>query len=199
MNISAQSVQTLVFFLLMAGWFFFAAVFIFRTKPPSEPTRKRERASIFGLVLQALSYAVVWAAWRTPNVLFIERGGMPLVLLLSVLTLLLELFSLWLVLTAMRALGKQWSLTARVTEGHRLVVEGPYELVRNPIYTGMLGMLLATGFTFSRWPALLIGVALFIAGTMIRVRSEERLLRETFGAEFEAYTKRVPALIPGLY
>jgi protein-S-isoprenylcysteine O-methyltransferase Ste14 len=98
-----------------------------------------------------------------------------------------------------RALGKQWSLTARVTEGHRLVIEGPYRIVRNPIYTGMLGMLLATGFAFSRWPALVVGVVVFITGTMIRVRSEEKLLRETFGEEFEAYAKRVPALIPGLY
>jgi protein-S-isoprenylcysteine O-methyltransferase Ste14 len=199
MNISAQAVQTIVFILLMAGWFSFAAIFIFRTKPPAEKTRRRERASIFGIVLQALSYFVVWVAWRRPGVLFIERGGLPLVIALSLLTLLLELYSLWLVRGAVRALGKQWSLTARVTEGHRLVIEGPYRIVRNPIYTGMLGMLLATGFAFSRWPALVVGVVVFITGTMIRVRSEEKLLRETFGEEFEAYAKRVPALIPGLY
>jgi protein-S-isoprenylcysteine O-methyltransferase Ste14 len=63
----------------------------------------------------------------------------------------------------------------------------------------MLGMLLATGIAVSYWPALLIALFVFFIGTIIRIRSEERLLRETFGAEFEAYTQRVPALLPGMY
>ena len=71
-------------------------------------------------------------------------------------------------------------------------------LVRHPIYTGMLGLLLATGVAVSYWPALLIALFVFLTGTVIRIRSEERLLRETFGAEFEAYTQRVPALLPGM-
>jgi protein-S-isoprenylcysteine O-methyltransferase Ste14 len=40
---------------------------------------------------------------------------------------------------------------------------------------------------------------LFIAGTYIRIRSEERLLREAFGSEFEEYARTVPALVPGIY
>jgi protein-S-isoprenylcysteine O-methyltransferase Ste14 len=34
-------------------------------------------------------------------------------------------------------LGRQWSLEARVLEGHRLIVEGPYRYVRHPIYAAM--------------------------------------------------------------
>jgi protein-S-isoprenylcysteine O-methyltransferase Ste14 len=63
----------------------------------------------------------------------------------------------------------------------------------------MLGMLIATGIAVSYWQALVIATFVFLAGTLIRVRSEERLLRETFGAEFEAYAQRVPALLPGLF
>jgi len=32
---------------------------------------------------------------------------------------------------------------------------------------------------------------------MVRIRAEERLLREAFGAEFDDYAHRVPAFIPG--
>jgi protein-S-isoprenylcysteine O-methyltransferase Ste14 len=46
---------------------------------------------------------------------------------------------------------------------------------------------------------LLGAVGLFVVGTLIRVRVEERLLREAFGSEFEAYARNVPALIPGIY
>jgi protein-S-isoprenylcysteine O-methyltransferase Ste14 len=199
MNIRAELLQTIVFVAVMAGWFGFAAIFIFRKHPPAEPTRKRERASIIGIALQALSYAIVWGGWRRPPSPFIEGSGILPELVLAVLTVALEFGSLWLVLSAVRTLGKQWSLTARVTEGHRLVVEGPYNIVRNPIYTGMLGMLMATGVALSHWPNLLLALVVFLLGTMIRVRSEEKLLREAFGPEFESYSSRVPAIIPGLY
>ena len=70
--------------------------------------------------------------------------------------------------------------------------------MRNPIYTGMLGMLLATGFAVTHWIGLAIAIAVFAIGTIIRVRSEERLLREMFGGVFDEYARRVPAVIPFL-
>ncbi|MBO0858757.1 MAG: hypothetical protein J2P21_09870 [Chloracidobacterium sp.] len=33
-----------------------------------------------------------------------------------------------------------------MVEGHALIIEGPYRFVRHPIYTGLFGMLLATGW-----------------------------------------------------
>ncbi len=62
----------------------------------------------------------------------------------------------------------------------------------------MLGMLLATGLAVSHWVVLLPGIVLFGIGTKIRVRSEEKLLRETFGTEFDEYAQRVPAMFPQL-
>jgi len=69
-------------------------------------------------------------------------------------------------------------------------------VVRNPIYTGMFGMLLATGLAISHWIGLLIAVIVFAIGTLVRVRSEEKLLREAFGEEFVAYAGKVPAVVP---
>src|SRR5260370_35260496 len=63
----------------------------------------------------------------------------------------------------------------------------------------MFGMLLATGLAAGRWIQLLVAIVLFAAGTWIRIRSEERLLRQAFGSGFEEYARKVPALIPGVY
>jgi protein-S-isoprenylcysteine O-methyltransferase Ste14 len=63
----------------------------------------------------------------------------------------------------------------------------------------MLGMLVATGLAVSHWAALLVALVVFFVGTVIRVRSEEKLLRGAFGEQFEAYARRVPAILPGLY
>jgi protein-S-isoprenylcysteine O-methyltransferase Ste14 len=51
------------------------------------------------------------------------------------------LFGVW----AVRTLGRQWSLVARLADQHELITTGPYAAVRDPIYTALFGLLLATG------------------------------------------------------
>jgi protein-S-isoprenylcysteine O-methyltransferase Ste14 len=97
---------------------------------------------------------------------------------------------------AVQRLGRQWSLVARVASGHDLVTTGPYGHVRHPIYTAMLIMLIATGLAISGPARLAVAVAVFTLGTALRVRAEETLLRAAFGSTFDAYAKRVPAVVP---
>jgi protein-S-isoprenylcysteine O-methyltransferase Ste14 len=125
-------------------------------------------------------------------------GNRFLEIALSMITIALAAGSVWFCAASLRALGQQWSLAARVVEGHKLVTQGPYSIVRNPIYTGMFGMLLATGLAVSHWIGLVLAIVVFAIGTMIRVRSEERLLREMFGSGFDEYARKVPAVIPFL-
>jgi protein-S-isoprenylcysteine O-methyltransferase Ste14 len=49
------------------------------------------------------------------------------------------------------------------------------------------------------WIQLIAAVILFAVGMVIRVRTEEKLLRAKFGVEFEEYAKRVPAVVPGIF
>jgi protein-S-isoprenylcysteine O-methyltransferase Ste14 len=97
---------------------------------------------------------------------------------------------------AIQTLGKQWTYEARVIKGHELITGGPYAIVRNPIYLGMFGLMVSIGLVFATWWALLIAVVLFLIGNQIRIRAEERLLRETFGSQFDDYARRVPAFFP---
>jgi protein-S-isoprenylcysteine O-methyltransferase Ste14 len=60
----------------------------------------------------------------------------------------------------------------------------------------MLCLLLGTGFMISPLPLLALAAVLFVAGTEIRVRTEERLLASQFGDRFEEYRKGRPAYIP---
>jgi protein-S-isoprenylcysteine O-methyltransferase Ste14 len=187
--------------MVLVCWFVFAGVFIFRKKPPTAPDQKRERGSLIGVALQGVSYGIVWGVRRekfTPIVSGTEFREVVAVAG-SVLAILAAIGSVWLVTAAVKTLGKEWSLTARLVEGHKLATTGPYAYVRHPIYTGMLGMLVATGLAFSHWIALPVALVIFFIGTIIRVRSEEKLLREAFGEQFENYARRVRAIVPGLY
>jgi protein-S-isoprenylcysteine O-methyltransferase Ste14 len=198
MKMTLNFLPTLVFVIVMICWFAFAGIFLLRKKPPSPPDQKREPGSLFGVALQGVSYGIVWGVHRTAFTSIIS-GSEPVAIAASVLAIAAAISSVWLIMMAVKTLGKEWSLTARLVEGHKLATSGPYAYVRHPIYTGMLGMLLATGLAISHWAALLAALVIFFIGTIIRVRSEEKLLREAFGEQFENYAQRVPAIVPGLY
>ena len=181
-------------------WWIFGLTFWLRKRPARAREAKRDWTSLTGLLLQAAGYLCVWSFPLWQKRFSPVPSGTPLVEWgMAVLTVAMAVASTWLVNAAARRLGKQWALAARLVEDHTLIRDGPYRVVRNPIYTGMFGMLLATGLAAGQWIPLLIAVMLFIPGTYIRIRSEERLLREAFGSEFEAYARKVPALFPGIY
>ena len=200
MTVHLEFWPTLAFAVVILSWLGFVVVFalFLRKKAPSAPDSKRERISIAGIALQGVGYAAVWTFRRQPFTPIVSASTF-VEIAMAILNMTVAIGSVWFCSAAARTLGKQWSITARVLEGHKLITEGPYSVVRNPIYTGMFGMLLATGLAVSHWIGLLIAIVVFAVGTAIRVRSEEKLLREAFGEEFEAYTRVVPAVVPFLF
>ena len=195
MHMEPISTSVAVYFLL-GCWGVFAVIFLIRRSAAPVTEVRRDRRASLPIVLQGVAFAIVWTFRRHPGVPLITPALGPYLDALACVLLVVTV--IW-VLVSVRTLGRQWTVAARLVEGHKLVTEGPYGLVRNPIYTGMFGMLLATGIILTRWPVLVIAIILFLATTMWRVRIEEKLLREQFGAEFERYCARVPAaLFPGL-
>ncbi len=195
---TSELLSTFVLAAVVLSWIAFAIVFLTRKKPEQARETKKDSGSVLGIVLQGISYAVVWSAHR-PYFTSLFSDNDTLVWISAGVTILLAASSVLVTMSAVKTLGKEWSLTARVVEGHKLATKGPYAWVRHPMYTGMFGMLLATGLAMSLWFVIPVAALLFIAGTMIRIRREERLLRESFGSEFDAYAARVSAFIPGIY
>lgn len=197
MNAQPQFWPAVTFGFVVLSWAVFSAAFVFR-KPPKLPEAKRDRASRPGIALQFLSYGLVWIFWRP---VFTPIWPMPLCaqIVLALVTMAISTASVWIIIDAVRTLGKQWSSQARLVEGHKLIVSGPYRFVRHPIYTGMFGALLATALAVSHWMALVPAVLIFAIGTAIRIRSEEKLLRGAFGDDFAAYARYVPAVLPRLF
>ncbi len=57
-------------------------------------------------------------------------------------------------------------------------------------------MLVCTILMLTRWQWAPVSLALYLAGTEIRVRAEDALLAGRFGDEFERYRRAVKAYIP---
>jgi len=92
-------------------------------------------------------------------------------------------------------LGRNWSGTVSVKEGHELIRSGPYAHARHPIYTGILAAVLGTAIASGTVHAAL-GLVVIAAALVRKLRIEERFMRETFPGEYERYSAEVPALIP---
>jgi protein-S-isoprenylcysteine O-methyltransferase Ste14 len=174
--------------ILAAGWLIWMTPF-FLAKGAKEPAKEVDRRARWGILVVAIAYWLLWQGkfWLRPV------PGWRVAL--SILFLALAGVLSW---TGTRALGRQWRIDAGLSCDHELVRVGPYQLVRHPIYTSMLCTLLGTGFMITPLALFLISTLVFIAGTEIRVRIEERLLASRFGEQFVEYQRSVPAYIPFL-
>ena len=93
-------------------------------------------------------------------------------------------------------LRRNWSLSASIKEGHKLISSGPYKLVRHPMYSSMTVIVLGSGLLTANYLILLFTPVIFII-YYIRARKEETLLREEF-PEYNEYSRKTKMLIPGI-
>jgi protein-S-isoprenylcysteine O-methyltransferase Ste14 len=101
-------------------------------------------------------------------------------------------FAAW----AMWSLGRGYGIRLDVFAGHSLKTDGPYALVRHPMYLGIVLFHLGASLALES-PLLLAATALFVVPfTLVRIGAEEKVLREAFGERYLRYAERVSALIP---
>ena len=79
-----------------------------------------------------------------------------------------------------------------------LVVSGLYQYVRNPMYVGVLAIILGQGLLFGDGRLFAYGVLLWLAVHIFVVGYEEPTLRRSFGPDYEVFRRNVPRWIPRL-
>lgn len=98
---------------------------------------------------------------------------------------------------ARRALGGAFTTRVAVPPDSRIVREGPYRVVRHPVYAAVLLVAAGTALARPSLPALCLPVGL-AAGVALKIRREEALLARTCGPAWRGYAARVPAILPRL-
>ncbi|HZZ27030.1 MAG TPA: isoprenylcysteine carboxylmethyltransferase family protein [Pirellulales bacterium] len=116
---------------------------------------------------------------------------MPWAAVGSVVTAIGLLFAVW----ARVFLGKYWSGTITLKEGHRLIRGGPYRLVRHPIYTGFVTGAIGSAITMGTVDAF-VGAALIAITCALKIRREERVLTDEFGDAYLQFKREVRMLVP---
>ncbi len=100
-------------------------------------------------------------------------------------------FCIW----ARFTLGRNWSGVVTLKRGHELISDGPYALVRHPIYTGLLTMFVATVIVLGHVAGIIAMPFVFVS-LWIKLRYEEKLMLKQFPNEYAAYQQRVKRIIP---
>lgn len=77
-----------------------------------------------------------------------------------------------------------------------LVATGFYQYMRNPMYMGVLALILGHFLWFEYWNLLIYAMIVFVAFHTFVTYYEEPTLKKKFGASYEEYLKRVPRWIP---
>lgn len=158
-----------------------------------KPTKERQPlpGRLFYLLLTVIVGVLLSREVRNGH---LARVILPRTLGIALLADGIVLAGLVIAVWARAVLGGNWSARVTLKENHELIQRGPYRLVRHPIYSGILLMILGTAVLAGRvsgFFALLIS----FCGLWIKLRQEEALLTKRLPgyAEYKARTK---ALVP---
>jgi len=102
-------------------------------------------------------------------------------------------------IAAIRALGKFFTATARVTKQQILVKNGPYAIIRHPSYLGAIIVMTGVPVLLSNTVTLFSTVVLLTLAYSIRIKNEEKVLVSIFGDKYIRYSKRVKRMIPHIW
>lgn len=153
--------------------------------------------------LEVFLLTVVWIAFFLPIFWIATRwlafADFPLYPFPLVVGTLLLALGLWLFHRSHADLGTNWSVTLEIRDRHRLVTAGLYRHVRHPMYSALLLYGLGQMVAVPNWivgPSYLVAMLLMCA---FRLGPEEKLMRDEFNGEYEAYASRTMRLIPGVW
>jgi protein-S-isoprenylcysteine O-methyltransferase Ste14 len=94
-------------------------------------------------------------------------------------------------------LGRNWSDKVVIQAGHQLIRTGPYARLRHPIYSGVLLGVLGTAMVLGEWRGVM-AFLLLLTNYAVKARKEDRVLAQSFGAEFDEHKRRAGFLLPKL-
>lgn len=147
------------------------------------PSLKTESILIVGVQLLCIAFLLLTGPWvaRSIFLIFVQLIGLSLII--------------WGYI-AMRH-GK-FTIFPNVKHGTKLIMNGPYEIIRHPMYAGILLItivLVIDYFSFFRVIAFLI----IVIDLVFKAHLEEVLLEKHFGEDYETYRKKTHMIIPYLY
>ena len=119
----------------------------------------------------------VWAGWLR---VFMTAGA---------------LFVFW---RAHADLGLNWSPSLEIRETHELITRGVYRVIRHPMYASQWLLVLAQPLLLQNWITGFLNLLVFIPFYLLRVKAEEQMMLDSFGAQYQEYMNNTGGVLPKL-
>jgi len=98
-----------------------------------------------------------------------------------------------------RSLGKFFTVTVTIRQDHKLKKDGFYKYIRHPSYLASVMSFVGFGIALNNWFSLLLLPTSILFVFIIRIKVEEKVLIEEFGAKYLEYKKTTKSIIPFIY
>ena len=189
---------------IFTGIYFAALVIEMIIRAPLNRKRKQEKMhesrvttqEVFILLLLLLGGFIMPILYAVTDWLDFANYSLPTWAgWLGVLLLAGGLFVFW---RAHADLGLNWSPSLEIREKHELITRGIYGVIRHPMYASQWLVALAQPLLLQNWIAGFLNLLAFIPFYLLRVKAEEQLMVETFGAQYQEYMRRVGGVLPKL-
>ena len=95
-------------------------------------------------------------------------------------------------------LGKQYSVDVTIQESHKLITDGPYSKIRNPMYTGIIISTIGMALIFRSIIGLVLNIPIILL-FIWRISEEEKILRNEFKEKWDEYFNKTKRLVPFIY
>ncbi len=200
----ADLVYRLLFVSIFIIFWLIRLYYVKKTRDPDAPRSREERRAAMkqegwtGILLVILTYAEIvvvvlflwapsWMAWADLVFPFWIHLTGAILLICSIP------YMVW----VHRTLGQHYSYALETKTEQKLITSGPYSRVRHPLYSAHnlfnLGMVFLTAYS----PLILFAI-IGVPFTYARMKSEEKMMIEKFGGEYEEYLKRTGRIFPKL-
>ncbi len=189
-----KTAALIVWLLGIVAWYVIRHPFARRAKKVATSRSLLDAAEWAVLMILTAGFFVIpaiYAATGFPRAL--ERAFSPALAWAGVPVMVA---ALWLFRRSHADLGRNWSVSLKMREGHKLVTEGVYRHVRHPMYSSFLLLGLAQLMLIPNWLAGGAGLAGTAMLLLVRMRREETMMAERFGDAYRDYCARTPRIIP---
>lgn len=96
-------------------------------------------------------------------------------------------------------LGEFYTRRLRVAGEQQIIQQGPYRVIRHPGYLGVMLMWTGAVLATNNWVAIVVVVVGMMTAYPYRIRTEEEMMHQAYGREYEDYQARTWKLVPFVY
>lgn len=163
------------------------------TRQEAKAQEAEDRSSVWIILLLSLVAIVVpILEWRFFHFEQLHAGAVGMGLFIILLGIGVRVW-------AINTLGKYFTATVTIQNEHRLVQQGPYQLVRHPSYLGAFLAFVGSAVVLESWYGLIISIICMLLAYHYRIVQEEKALVGAFGQEYRLFQQKTKKMIPYIW